>query len=221
MTEVAPARPGGTRGPARRRAVRAVLVGLAVLLGFGFLGGWVLPNVAGPAFLQVRALVAPRLSPTGPTVVIGGRAPVQASAIDIGLEVSNRYPLAVTVGTGPSSYQAAVYGRDPDGRLTMVWQLGANDPTLEEGSDSPAGAGPGNGAAVVPSGTSRHDLTGSSTPFSLSDSTGQPLASGVYYMRVWAYGIGSGLVPISVDGGVDPLGPPPDMPAPPDAAPSF
>jgi hypothetical protein len=197
------------------------LGGLAVILGFGFLGGWVLPNVAGPAFLQVRALAEPRLSATGPTVVIGGRAPVQASAIDIGLEVVNQYPLAVVVGTSRNSYQAAVYERDPNGHLIRVWQLGVNDPILEEGSDSPAGGGPDGGAAVVPSGTSRHDITGSSSPFSLTDSAGRPLASGVYYMRVWAYGIGSGLVPLSIDGGVDTLGPPPDLPAPPDASPSY
>jgi hypothetical protein len=221
MTDPAPTRLESAREPARRTAVRAGLVGLAILLALGFLGGWVLPNVAGPTFLQVRALAAPRMSATGPTVVVDGRTPVRASSIDVGLEVVNRYPLSVVVGTGIDSYQAAAYHRDANGHLAMVWQLGVNDPTLEEGSDSPAGGGPGSGAAVIPSGTSRHNLSGSSTPFSLTNAAGKPLAAGVYYLRVWAYGIGSGLVPISIDGGVDALGTPQDPPAPPDATPSF
>ena len=66
----------------------------------------------------------------------------------------------------------------------------------------------------VPSGASRHDLTGSTAGFSLLDASGAPLTAAVYYLRVWAYGVASPLVPIALDGGVDPLGPPTDLPAP-------
>jgi hypothetical protein len=179
-----------------------------------FVAVWALPNMAGPAFVEVSALVAPRASASGPTITIAGLAPVQATALDVGVEIVNRYPLGVVVGVSGPAYQAVVYRREQNGQLARVWQTTADDPALEEGSDSPVGGGSAGNAAVVPSGASRHDLTGSTAGFSLVDATGAPLAAGVYYLRVWAYGIASGLVPIALDGGVDPLGPPAGLPAP-------
>jgi hypothetical protein len=175
---------------------------------------WALPNMAGPAFVQVSALVAPRSTATGPTVVVADRAPVEASALDIGVEVVNHYPISVVLGTGRTAFQAAIYRRDAGGQLVRVWQANVDDPALEEGSDSPVGGGAAGGAAVIPSGTSRHDLTATATAFNLTDATGAPLPAGVYYLRVWAYGIGSQLVPMAIDGGTDPLGPPTDVAAP-------
>ncbi len=207
--------------PRRPRAFRLALALLGLVAVGAFVGVWVLPNVAGPIFLQVRALAAPRLSTTGPTISIEGGAPVHASALDVGVEVTNRYPLSVVVGTGAIAYKAAVYRHDAGGQVTRVWQSGVGDPALEEGSNSPAGGGSASGAAVVTAGTSRHDITGSATPFALTDSSGQPLPAGVYYLQVWAYGIGSGPVPISIDDGSDPLGPPSNLPAPADPTPAF
>jgi hypothetical protein len=179
-----------------------------------FTAAWALPNMAGPAFVQVRAVIAARAAPGGPTVTIGGGAAVQANAIDVSVETNNHYPLPVVVGTGRNAYQAAAYRRDVNGHLTRVWQVAANDPALEEGSDSPVGGPSGNTAAVVPSGVSRHQITGPATSFGLTDASGVPLPAGVYYLRVWAYGIGSPLVPVALDNAVDPLGPPTDVPAP-------
>jgi hypothetical protein len=196
------------------RAGRALLAALTALLAVSFVGVWALPNMAGSAFVSVRALVATQSSTTGPTVTIAGLAPAQASAIDVGVEVVNHYPLDVVVGTDGSAFQAAVYRRDAGGKLTRVWQVSLDDPVLEEGSDSPVGGGSASGAAVIATGATRHDISGSTSSFSLVDSTGTPLAAGVYYLRVWAYGIASSLVPIALDGGVDPLGPPADLPAP-------
>jgi hypothetical protein len=198
----------------RRHAVRLSIAFVGALTIAAFVGAWALPNMAGPFFVQVSALVAPRTAASGPTVTVADRSPTQASALDVGVEVVNHYPLSVVLGTGRTAFQAAVYRRDATGHLVRVWQANADDPVLEEGSDSPVGGGSAGGAAVIPSGTLRHDLTGSTTGFSLVDSTGTPLSAGVYYLRVWAYGIGSQLVPLALDGGIDPLGMPTDLPAP-------
>jgi hypothetical protein len=198
----------GRRSLRLSRFGQAVAVaGMAILVA-AFVLVWALPNVAGPEFVEVRALVAPRASDTGPTIVIGGLAPSRAAALDVGVEVVNHYPLQVVVGTDGAAFQAVVYRRDGAGKLVRVWQTSTDDPVLEEGSDSPVGGGTSAGAAQVPTGTSRHDLTGSTAGFSLIDATGNPLAAGVYYLRVWAYGIASPLVPMALNGGVDPLGPP-------------
>jgi hypothetical protein len=188
------------------RARRATLIGGLAALLVVFVAVWVLPNVAGPAFVEVRVLVAARASTAGPVVTVGSVAPGRASALDVGVEVVNHYPLGVVVGTNGSSFQATAYRRGDTGKLTSVWHTSVDDPALEEGSDSPVGGGSSAGAAAVPSGVTRHDLTRSSTGFSLVDATGAPLATGVYYLRVWAYGIASPLVPIAIDDGPDPLG---------------
>jgi len=203
-----------SHGPRRRRALRfsVTLVGAVAIAAF--VAVWALPNMAGPMFVEVSALVAPRTAASGPTVIVADRAATQATALDVGVEVVNHYPLSVMLGTGRTAFQAAVYRRDAAGQLVRVWQASVDDPVLEEGSDSPAGGGAAGGAAVVPSGTSRHDLTGSTAGFSLVGSSGTPLVAGVYYLRVWAYGIASQLVPIALDGGTDQLGPPTDLPVP-------
>jgi hypothetical protein len=182
-----------------------------------FTAVWALPNMAGSSFVQVRAVVTARAAAAGPTIVIGGSAAVQASAVDVSVEVDNHYPLGVVLGTGPTAFRAAAYQRDGSGKLVLAWQVGAGDATVEEGSDSPVGGGPGDGAIVVPSGVTRHVITQGSKPFSLVSAGGVALASGVYYLKVWAYGIGSPLVPMALGGGADPLGPPMDLPAPPGA----
>lgn len=187
---------------------------LGVIAIAGFVAVWALPNIGGPFFVRVSALVAPRAAANGPTLIVADSAPTRASALDIGVEVTNDYPLSVVLGTGRVAFQAAVYRRGAGGQLVRVWETNVDDPILEEGSDSPVGGGSAGGAAVVPTGTSRHDLTGATAGFSLVDSSGAPLAAGVYYLRVWAYGIASKLVPLSLDGGTDPLGVPTDVPAP-------
>ena len=200
--------------PGRRRAVRLSVAIVAALAIVAFVATWALPNMAGPLFVQVSALVAPRPSVSGPTVMIADRAPVQATALDVGVEVVNHYPLSVVLGTGRTAFQAAVYRRDTTGHLVRVWQANLNDPLLEEGSDSPVGGGSAGGAAVIASGTTRHDLTSPTTWLNLVGGPGAALPAGVYYLRVWAYGIGSQLVPIALDGGTDPLGTPTDLPTP-------
>jgi hypothetical protein len=93
--------------------------------------------------------------------------------------------------------------------------MATGDPTIEEGSDSPVGGGPSGAAAVVPPGISLHDITDATNELALSGLSGAGADVGVYYIRVWAYGIGSPLLPFALDGGVDPLGPPSKLPSAP------
>ena len=176
---------------------------------------WALPNIAGPAFVRVRAVVSPTIAANGTEVAVGANPTVRASTLGIAVELDNSYPLPVVLGADPHPFQTAVYRRDETGHLTRVWQIAAGDPTIEEGSDSPVGGGPSGAAAVVPAGISRHDITDGTNELTLSGLSGSGSDVGVYYVRVWAYGIGSPLVPFALDGAVDPLGPPSELPSAP------
>jgi hypothetical protein len=215
MTEPSTGLAPAARTPGARRFRRPILALIIVAGVVAFTVVWALPNVAGSTFVQVRAVVTARAAGSGPTVVIAGDPAVQASGVDISVEVDNRYPLSVVLGTSPTAFRAAAYLRDDTGKLTLAWQTGVGDPTAEEGSDSPVGGGPTDGAVVVPTGVTRHVITDGSQSFSLVDATGAPMSAGVYYLKVWAYGIGSPLVPMALSGGTDPLGPPADLPPPP------
>jgi hypothetical protein len=197
-----------------RRRWRLFAIAAAVAIAAVAVPVWALPNVAGPAFVRVRAVVTPRLSPSGPIVAVGAAPAVRAGSVGISVELDNWYPLSVVLGADPHPFQTAVYRHDATGHLVRVWQLGTGDPNIEEGSDSPVGGGPAGGAAVVPSGISRHAITDGSSELSLAGLAGPGSGIGVYYVRVWAYGIGSPLLPMALDGAVDPLGPPSDLPSP-------
>jgi hypothetical protein len=175
--------------------------------------GWALPNVAGPAFVQVRAIATARTgSAIGASVSIAGASEIPAGALNVSVELENRYPLAVVLGTSPTAFQAALYRHDGTGKWTMVWHASAGDPALEQVSDSPVGGGSAGGAASVPSGISRHAIADGSTAFPLVDARGLSISPGVYYLRVWGYGVGSPLVAVVVGGATDPSGTPTDLP---------
>jgi hypothetical protein len=182
----------------RRRVVAGLALGL--LVGVIFTGGWALPNVAGAMFVHVRAVVTPVGSTSGPQVTVASGQPVQAGSIAVSVEVENSYPLTVVIGADPVAYTASIYARGSDGKLGLIWHTGSGDAVAEEGSDSPVGGGSAQGAVSVPPGVTRHDVATGSDAFGLIRPTGS-IASGIYYVRVWAYGIASPLVPISIDGG--------------------
>ena len=193
---------------------RAAVLAAAAILALA-VPVWALPNVAGPAFVRVRAVVSPRVAASGPVVAVGASPAVRAGSVGIAVELDNWYPLSVVLGAGPHPFQTAVYRRDETGHLTRVWQMATGDPVVEEGSDSPVGGGPSGGAAVVPSGISRHSITSGTNELTLAALAVSGPGIGVYYVRVWAYGIGSPLLPMALDGSVDPLGPPSELPSPP------
>ncbi len=79
MTEPSTGLAPATRTPGAGRARRAILAIVIVVGVVAFTVAWALPNVAGSAFVQVRAVVTAEAATSGPTVVIGGDRAVQAS----------------------------------------------------------------------------------------------------------------------------------------------
>jgi len=199
------------RGPGR--LLVGALIGALLVV---FVAGWALPNIAGPAFVQVRAIATARTgSGDGATVAIGGQTTTHSGALNVTVELTNLYPLAVVLGASPTAFKAAVYRHDGAGLWTLVWHQGAADPIVEEGSDSPVGGGSAGGAASVPSGITRHQIATGSTAFPLVDARGLSISPGVYYLRVWGYGIGSPLVALAIGGATDAGAMPADMPSEP------
>jgi hypothetical protein len=199
----------GARPRSRARRTAALVALAAAVAAFTIV--WALPNIAGPFFVQVHALARAVPAANGPSVILGGDAPIRARSVEISVEIDNGYPLAVVLDTSPTPYQAAVYHRENTGHLARVWESRVGDPTLEEGSDSPAGGNTG-GAVVVPSGVTRIDVATGAAAFGLVGLTGSALPAGVYYLRVWAYGIGSPMIPMSIGEADDPLPTPATLP---------
>ena len=188
-------------GHPRRRFIAA---GLAVAALIAFSGVWALPNVFGGMFVHVRAVVTPvdstTASASGLSVTLASGRTVRADRLELAVEVDNSNPLSVVLGSDPVAYSAAVFARaSGDGSLVRIWQSDAGDASMEEGSDSPVGGGSAKGAVVVPPGSSRHVVAEGDGAFVLLRPQGQSVASGIYYVRVWAYGIASPLVPVSID----------------------
>jgi hypothetical protein len=209
-----PSSPGrSVRGSRPGKLLLAALIGAVVV---AFVAGWALPNIAGPAFVQVRAVATVRTGTgDGPTVAIGGQTTMRSGALNVTVELTNLYPLAVVLGASPTAFKAAIYRHDGTTQWTLVWHQGAADPIVEEGSDSPVGGGSAGGAASVPSGITRHQIANGSTAFPLVDARGLSISPGVYYLRVWGYGIGSPLVSVAIGGATDASGIPADLPAEP------
>ncbi len=202
--------------PTRRRSAVLRTAGLAVVavLAVAFVGAWALPNVAGSAFVSVRPIAVLIPDSSGPAVSVAGGSPVHASGLRVGVEVVNGYPLPVVLGSGQTTFHAALYRRDAGGGLTAVWISAADDPALEQVSDSPdmgAGGLPVNRAAVVATGRSSHRIASASDAFRQMASGA---AKGVYYLGVWAYGMTATPLPIVVDGAVDLAGIPASLPEP-------
>jgi hypothetical protein len=205
-------RPHGSTRNATAARIAMGLLAIAMILAFVVV--WALPNMVGTAFLQVRTVVSARAASNGPVVLIARGSPVRASAIDVSVEIVNHYPLGVVVAADTIPFQAVAYERDLSGGLTRVWSVDAADPALEEGSDSPAAGSVTEGAATLPPGVSRHHLTPGSIAFALVGADGTPLPAGVFYIEVWAYGIGSVPISVAIDGAVDNGAPPSDLPHP-------
>jgi hypothetical protein len=96
--------------------------------------------------------------------------------------LTNSYPLPLTFGFTGSAYAASLR---PAGGGAVVWSAVADDPQLEQMSDSPAGGM--DRAGVVPVGTTRPQM---SWPLLLDLQT-YPLPPGTYELRVRAYGVES------------------------------
>jgi hypothetical protein len=182
-----------------RRPPRLVVFGLALVGIVAFSGLWAVPNVFGGMFVRVRAVVTPVPSAAGPSVTLASGQTVRAGQLEFSADVENSYLLSVVLPSDPVAYTAAIYAHSPSGSLVKIWQSDAGDPVAEEGSDSPVGGGSAKGAVVVPPGTARHSIASGASAFGLVRPAGAGIASDVYYVRVWAYGIASPMVPLSID----------------------
>ncbi|MDQ3871420.1 MAG: hypothetical protein M3301_07390 [Chloroflexota bacterium] len=174
-----------------------LLVALAIAAAFTF--AVLLPNVAGSAFVQVRAVARPEGSSSAraATVIVGDGPATRAARLELDAHVTNRYPLPVVVGFRGPALRATIYLRKEDGSLEGVWQTTLEEAALEEGSDSPADGGASRAAPLDPGSTTKAVATGD-TAFRWESRTGARLGTGLYFLRVWAYGIPSALTPLSI-----------------------
>lgn len=159
-----------------RRILLAAFLAIATLATVAV---YLLPNVTAATFVTVQAVV----TCDGRTSA-AGVAPAEpcSQRLEIAISIDESYPMPVTLGFAGDAFEAQLRATD---RGSPVWVAVADDPSLEQTSDSPTGAG--DRAAVVPSGTSRPDL---SRPLIL-DLTAAHIAPGTYALTVRAYGVES------------------------------
>lgn len=180
-----------TRGRAVRTAAVAALASIAVL-------GWGLPNVAGPALIEVRLVVTATIGPAAPrrTVVLGSNAPVTATSIRLAIRVTGRYFLPVTVSGSAEPLRVELRTRAPDGSSELVWAIEGSAEPVDGGTDSPDGSSVARAYVIEPGSI---DLpVGSPAGAALLDADGLPLEPGSYDLRAVAFGVASGTLPFVV-----------------------
>lgn len=180
-----------TRRRATRGAAIAILAAVAVL-------GWGLPNVAGPALIEIRLVAAGMVVPAAPvrTVVIGGGGSVTATSLRLAVRVTGTYFLPVTVGGGGEPLRVELRSHAPDGSSVLVWTVTGGAETLGRGDDSPDGPS-GSRAYLVDPGTIELQI-GPPEGVALLDGSGLPLEPGRYDLRAVAFGVASGVIPLSI-----------------------
>lgn len=179
-----------------RRAIAAV-VALAIIATAVI--GWGIPNLAGPALLDVQ-LVALSTSGAGGatdrTIVLGGTAAASASNLQLAVRITNRYPLPVTIGGAPMPLRVELRSRNADGTSSLIWAIEGSAAILEEGDDSPDGVSTSRAYLVVPGET--EFAVGPAEGVRLLDGAGHPMEAGRYDLRAYAFGVASGLLPMVV-----------------------
>lgn len=156
--------------------------------------GWATPNIAGDAFVSVRAVVVPlpgasaaAAGGSGLGLADGAAAPSDRVRIDI--EITNRYPLPVVVTFQGPAFDARLWPPSSTGLASapsVAWHASADDPELEQDVDSPAG-GDANRVVRVQPGTRVVSMTSAAT-VDLSDLPAGA-TPGTYSLAVSAYGI--------------------------------
>ncbi|MGH2467215.1 MAG: hypothetical protein ACRDGL_05750 [Candidatus Limnocylindrales bacterium] len=159
-----------------RRILLAAFLALATVVTVAV---YLLPNVTAASFITVQAIVSCDGRTSGP-----GMSPAEpcSQRLEVAISIDDGYPMPVTLGFAGNAFEAQLRAT-VGGRA--VWAAVADDPSLEQTSDS--GVGEGDRAAVVPSGTTRPGL---SWPLIL-DLGAARIAPGTYQLTVRAYGIES------------------------------
>ena len=68
---------------------------------------WALPNIAGPAFVRVRAVVSPTIAANGTEVAVGANPTVRASTLGIAVDSNGVVWAALAVASGAASPKPA------------------------------------------------------------------------------------------------------------------
>ena len=169
--------------------VRAGLLGIAVAVA---ILGWGVPNLAGPAFIEVQLVAVPIAgSAVAPprTIILGDGKPVLASRLRFDVRVDGRYFLPLIVGATGAPLRVELRTRSEDGSARLVWGLEGSAAALEEGADSPDGP-TSSRAYLVRTGPTDLPI-GPADGAALLDAAGRPLDPGRYDLRAVAFGVAS------------------------------
>jgi hypothetical protein len=167
------------RGP-RRGAVRLLVVAGALLLVFG----WLTPNAAAGWLAAVRVYA----SCDGGTPVAAPHALPCDGRLRVTFAVEDHYLLPVTASFDGPAFAITLSALGPGAAATPAWAVSADDPALEEGSDSPAGGG--SRAALIAPGVTWPSVPGLAAQATLDLGTSR-IPQGTYALRVTAYGLTS------------------------------
>jgi hypothetical protein len=171
----------------------------SVALGAVAVFGWGIPNLAGPALIDVQLIALPvHVAGAAPdrTIVLGGTPAAGAANIRLAVRVTGRYVLPVTVGAGTTPLRVELRSRQADGTSTLIWAIEGSAAVLEEGDDSPDGLSTSRAYVILPGLVDMPIGPADGAP--LLDGNGHPLKAGRYDLRAIAFGVASGLLPMVI-----------------------
>jgi hypothetical protein len=176
------------------RAIAIVRSSVIVLGAAVILGAWAIPTFAGRSFVEVTGRMVPIAGapPAGREIVLPDGSMAPSGRLRLDIEITNRYPLPVTVDFRGSAFGARLVDRSAAGG-EPAWQASAEDPLLEQADESPDG---GDSARVIRLAPGTTLLTTDGLTLDLAASAG--VASGIYSLEVTAYGIAGSPQPISI-----------------------
>jgi hypothetical protein len=169
-----------------------ILLGAAVILG-----AWAIPTFAGRSFVEVTVRIVPIAGapPAGREIVLPDGSTAPSGRLRVDIEITNRYPLPVTVDFRGSAFGASLVDRTAAGG-EPAWRASSEDPLLEQGDESPDGGMGGDSARVIRLAPGTTLVTTDGLTLDLATSAG--VASGIYSLEVTAYGIAGSPQPISI-----------------------
>jgi len=179
-----------------RRRDGAALGALALVVVGGV---WAVPNVAGPAFVDVQLIATPVAGEPGAgqrLITLGDGPTMVAVAIRISISIEGRYPLPVVVPWTDPPLRVELQAQPDEGVGSTVWTLTGSAAELEGGADSPDGPA-GRGLVLIRPGWIELAI-GSSDGSRLVDDAGADLAVGRYVLQAWAFDIASATLPLEI-----------------------
>lgn len=178
---------------------RAVALVASVAIVTTAVIGWGIPNLAGPALIDVQLIAFPVTGSGGATdrtIVLGGTSATGAANLKLVVRVTGRYPLPVTLGATTVPLRVELRSREADGTSKLIWAIEGSAAILEQGDDSPDGVSTSRAYVVAPG--SLELPIGPTEGVRLIDGDGNPLKAGRYDLRAVAFGVASGLLPMVI-----------------------